>query len=197
MPTGYPNSSPPCSIVGCTNISAARRLCSKHYLRWLTHGDPNTILRNEPGSAIRWLKEQIKENRDAESCWEWRFSSIPSGYGHAWFENQYIAAHQLALILAGHPRPTPESVALHSCDNPPCVNPAHLRWGTTKDNSLDMVQRGRSLVGSNHPRAKLTESQVREIKADPRKNAEIARDYGCLQTTVGHIKKGRQWKHVV
>lgn len=40
---------------------------------------------------------------------------------------------------------------LHMCDNPPCCNPAHLFLGTTKDNSEDMVSKGRQRKGDNHP----------------------------------------------
>ena len=54
-------------------------------------------------------------------------------------------AHRAALAeRLGRPV---EGVARHACDNPPCINPAHLLEGTRADNSLDMVQRGRTHGG--------------------------------------------------
>lgn len=57
-------------------------------------------------------------------------------------------------------------VVMHSCDNPPCVNPKHLRPGTKMDNSRDCVNKKRNVFGERHSKSKLTESQVLNIRAD-------------------------------
>jgi len=76
--------------------------------------------------------------------------------------------------------------ALHTCDNPPCCNLAHLYEGTRLQNTLDAIERGQH-------RMKLTESQVRAIRADPRTNATaIGRDYGVSRTLISGIKQGRK-----
>jgi hypothetical protein len=76
----------------------------------------------------------------------------PNGDCHLWTgakgTGQYgrlgrVPATHFALLLAGYPRPS-GLFALHSCDNPPCVNPDHLRWGTPEMNTQDMLDRKRS-----------------------------------------------------
>jgi hypothetical protein len=73
----------------------------------------------------------------AGECWEWLGAKSNHGYA---LLSIHRASH-LALIYSG--RPKTASFALHSCDNPGCVNPDHLRWGTPKENAADMVQRKR------------------------------------------------------
>jgi hypothetical protein len=85
---------------------------------------------------------------DAEShlggCWLWTGSKT-NGYGCIMLRKGRSAkATHLALEFVGKPRPE-GAFALHSCDNPACVNPAHLRWGTHAENMNDMKIRGRRL----------------------------------------------------
>ncbi|MGI4744934.1 MAG: hypothetical protein ACRYGI_11565 [Janthinobacterium lividum] len=77
------------------------------------------------------------DKRGPDECWPWKGANV-NGYGTL---SDKRATH-IALELSGHPRPG-RLFALHSCDNPPCVNPAHLRWGTAADNSADCLSRGR------------------------------------------------------
>ena len=86
---------------------------------------------------------------------------------------------------------------MHWCDNPPCINPEHITEGSTSDNMADAVIKGR-LCGGNNPRIprKLTEEQVRAIRADPRTMRAIAADYGITATPVCLIKQRKRWKHV-
>jgi hypothetical protein len=88
--------------------------------------------------------------------------------------------------------------ALHSCDNPSCVNPDHLSSGTNADNMRDKVQKGRQRVpvGEKHGQAILTERQVQRILKDPRPYTEIATQYGVAPSTIGSIKQRVSWKHI-
>ena len=85
----------------------------------------------------------------------------------------------------------------HTCDNPGCINPFHLKSGTHADNVQDRVGRKRSAIGENHGRHKLTEVQVREIKHNIGVSGkEYARRFGVDKMVIYRIRNGRYWKHV-
>jgi ribosome-binding protein aMBF1 (putative translation factor) len=90
----------------------------------------------------------------------------------------------------------------HKCDNPLCCNPDHLFLGTNAVNTADKVAKGRQPKGEEMPAAKLTEDNVRAIKAEyrPGKDGISYRDlswkYDVSQETIRDIIKGRLWKHV-
>jgi hypothetical protein len=85
----------------------------------------------------------------------------------------------------------------HTCDNRQCINPDHLIPGTPKENSRDMVDRGRvsRQVGELNPNAKLTEKQVLEIIDDLKTMncSEVGRKRGVPIRTVNNIKNGKKW----
>jgi hypothetical protein len=73
-----------------------------------------------------------------DNCWLWRGPRKPGGYGSVRGTNAQRIAWQLAV------GPIPDGLwVLHRCDNPPCVNPAHLFLGTVVDNNRDMKAKGR------------------------------------------------------
>ncbi len=120
----------------------------------------------------------------------------------------------------------PEHLALHHCDNPGCVNPEHLFLGDHADNARDRVAKNRSATGdrngsrqhperlrrgSAHPArlnpgylrrgeqywsAKLTESMVREIRADSRSSYALAKVYGVGAETIQKARLRKTWAHV-
>lgn len=129
-------------------------------------------------------------------CWVWGLRKDKDGYGMFEKNKRDIRAHRFSYYLFhGHwPR-----ICRHICDTPSCVNPHHLLDGTQADNNKDMVDRGRSLKGSRHPSASLTESDVREIKyllLLGNKNKDIAELFNIKGWTVSKIKLGKAWKHV-
>ena len=79
---------------------------------------------------------------DPASCWEWQGPRDHKGYGRTSIGWKNRLSTHIALELSGHVRPG-SLYALHTCDNPPCVNPAHLRWGTAKQNTADARSRKR------------------------------------------------------
>ena len=86
-------------------------------------------------------------------CWLWKKSTSGKGYGQTAYNRKHLRSHRVAYEFAYGPIPKGMKV-LHSCDNPPCCNPGHLFLGTTKDNSVDMVAKGRSKSGISFDQAR-------------------------------------------
>lgn len=80
--------------------------------------------------------------KKASGCWEWSRSRTPQGYGQLVFRRLLTGAHRVAYTIAKGEIPE-GMLILHSCDNPPCCNPDHLRAGTQKENGKDMKARKR------------------------------------------------------
>lgn len=135
--------------------------------------------------------------RGQDDCWPWTGTKTAAGYGRPMINGRRILAHRLSLQISTGVSGK-GSHALHSCDNPICVNPAHLRWGTQVENVADRVERNRNGAarGPDNGSAKLTEAEVAKILTDERFIRIIARDYGVSQQTVSAIKNRKIWRHV-
>lgn len=86
-------------------------------------------------------------------------------------------------------------VVCHTCDNPPCVNPAHLFLGTIRDNSEDMVAKGRSTAGVRHANVKLTDDDVALIRAalaGGMTGKALAARFGVSAGTISMYRNGRR-----
>lgn len=146
------------------------------------------IKRNRPARDVMarlWEKIDV---RGPDECWPWTGGTNHGGYGHL---QEHTGRRHLAhrLVIAA----LPTEVVMHSCDNPPCCNPAHLTISTQAQNMRDMVSKGRSLKGERHWNAKLTPAQVEAIKADPRSSLQAAPDYGVNAATIRKIRRGIRW----
>lgn len=127
-----------------------------------------------------------------EGCWEWLGTRWANGYGRIGDKK----AHRIAWERAnGRPIPTGMLVC-HRCDNPPCVNPAHLYLGTHRDNVRDRMERERGQRGTDVNTAKLTEEQVHEIRARCDRgevHRTVAADFGISQVMVSLIARRKSW----
>lgn len=135
-------------------------------------------------------------------CWPWTKGQHTQGYGRCWDTRvgKVRYAHRLVYELLRGPIPDDLDI-LHSCDNPPCVNPAHLRIGTHRENMIEKVEKGRANFnrGESAGQAKLTESAVLDIRARVAAGETqhaLAREYGVSQVAVCFIVKRKTWKHV-
>lgn len=77
-----------------------------------------------------------------DGCWNWTGKQNKLGYGVMRIGGKHTRAHR-AMFFMLHPGADRALVVMHKCDNPRCVNPAHLQLGTQKENMLDMHAKGR------------------------------------------------------
>ncbi|MBE5251590.1 HNH endonuclease [Mixta sp. Marseille-Q2057] len=156
---------------------------------------------NSPEHLARRLTNGCSINEQT-GCWEWQRHTNNAGYGKLTINGRGVYAHRLAYQLVKGE--LPEGLdAMHSCDNPKCINPEHLVAGTRSQNMKDCSARGRAKIptsikrGESNGAAKLREVDVRSIKRLLEKGCtqrEIADRFGISQSQVSHIKLGRAWK---
>lgn len=159
---------------------------------------------NHMGLAERfWLKVDIKDNVD--DCWFWRGSTSMNGYGNLKVGRSTESAHRISYFL--HYKTTlPSSILVrHKCDVKNCVNPHHLEPGTNKQNTQDMIDRGRhkffpgnyAQSGEKNRAAKLTNADVEQIRiyiADGKNNTWIARQFNVTHSNISSIRLGKSWR---
>jgi len=151
--------------------------------------------------AARPLAERFWEKvRKTEGCWLWTGSRDEKGYGRISIPKASPRkASRVSWELANGKIPRGKCV-LHRCDNPACVNPAHLFLGTKADNNADMRAKGRHAKGEKVSGAKLTEIQVREIRqryaAGGVSQQRLADEYGVNNSLICTIISRRRWAHV-
>ena len=127
-----------CKIAGCGRKHEARGRCRRHY-RQMLRGVPLAEL----GAADISRFWSFVEVGSEEACWPYTGTRSAEGYGRFFAQYRSLWAHRVAWETANG-RPLKEKmVAMHECDNPPCVNPAHLREGTIADNNADKMSKGR------------------------------------------------------
>lgn len=183
-----------CNIDGCENKHKARGLCNKHYLRLRIHGNPEHGY-DTPEERF-WDKVDVGEPGE---CWEWGASRNSKGYGQFGLDGRIEYAHRIVWRLTQGEIPDGKHIC-HRCDNPPCVNPRHLFPGTHQENMFDRDNKGRrDARGSKNGQAKLTEKDIRPIRAlldEGLKLTAIADLYGVSPQAVSMIKNGKRWNHV-
>jgi hypothetical protein len=148
-----------------------------------------------------WAK--VDSSAGLLACWPWTGYRTPQGYGRLTVNRSPTPASRVALGIAIGRELTAAEEACHTCDNPPCCNPAHLFVGTHADNVADANAKGRasggSLRGSSNPSARLTEVEVLAIRstfdAGGVTKASLAARFGVSDTLIGLIVTGRLWQH--
>lgn len=153
--------------------------------------------------------EQYLEPGEPNDCWEWPGTRNQQGYGIIDERGKKYRASR--LMYERHKGPIPDGLLVcHTCDNPPCCNPLHLFLGTHKDNMQDAVRKGRLCTGEraklrdrcrgeDHGMARLTESDVRAIRAARSAGhtvTGIARDWGISLGAASLIVNRKRWAHV-
>ena len=141
---------------------------------------------------MRSLPELMANTAPHGECMVWQGGCERGGYGSVQHNGETWKAHRLVFHLLNGQIPKGLDV-MHTCDNPPCINPDHLMAGTRKDNVRDMMRKGRSGI------CVLTAKQVAEIRArykarDPIDGARaLGREFGVTGAAVGRIVRGETW----
>lgn len=158
---------------------------------------------------VRAFAERFWEKVDVcgpDECWEWQAGREATGYGRinrGRTGDGIVRAHVASYELA-HGPVSKGLMVCHTCDNPPCVNPAHLYAGTASDNHRDARERGlwrpTPLPGEKNGCAKLTEVHVREIRrryaAGGVSYGHLAVEYGVSENAIRQVVRRLKWKHV-
>lgn len=159
----------------------------------------------ERGAARLWRRVDkngpIPADASLGNCWVWTGPLDRLGYGHLWFLRAMPTVHRISWFLQNGKWPEP--CALHKCDNRACVRPDHLFEGTHADNMADMAAKGRAkpngIRGSRHPRAKLTEDDVREIRrmlGAGVSQPAVAKRFGVSRSAINNVANSYHWRHV-
>jgi hypothetical protein len=148
-----------------------------------------------------WAK--VDQSAGPNGCWPWTAARTEKGYGR-FFPKHGVGsrAHRMAYELTCGSVP-PGRMVLHTCDNPPCCNPAHLYVGDALANTADMVAKCRHengiQAGSRNPRAILTEPKVcevwRRIRAGET-NKSIAADFKVHHSTISAVRRKKTWDYL-
>lgn len=184
-----------CNIRSCERPHYAKGLCNTHWARSRRgHEMGRAFDRKDWPFADRLWSKTDKAGPD--DCWEWK-GSTTKGYGvmSARGRQQYV--HRLSYELANGPIP-PRKVICHRCDNPLCVNPAHLFAGSHLDNSQDAITKGRHAYGERSGMSKLRNADIPVIRdrLQSETPTQIANDFGVSSAAIAMIQAGKTWRLV-
>ena len=200
-----------CVVDGCNNevlASYARfgdesstKYCRKHRT-WLKQRGSLEPTKFSRGSLNERFERRLAEiEKKDDSCWIWTFAKNKKGYGViGGADKKTLFAHRVSYQYHYGDLESKDYV-LHSCDNPSCVNPKHLRKGTCSENIKEAFDKGRKTnpvaFGEDNPKSKLTVEQVRFIKANPQLGHKAIADmFGLSPNCIRGVRIGRTWKDV-
>lgn len=190
-----------CSVDGCGRAVRTRGWCDAHYQRLRRTG---SVREYEPVRAMDpsvrfWQLVAINEGgvkQHLGPCIEWLGPRNRQGYGVGKANKKRFRAHRQAWEDAFGPIPAGMFVC-HRCDNPPCINVDHLFLGTAGDNNRDAREKGRGPLGEANGQAKLSATQVRDIRKKYSDGgvtqAELARQHGVYFTHINAIILRKRW----
>ena len=189
-----------CASPNCERECYAKTYCAVHYKR-----NRKGVYLETPikpwGRGVETRLRDIGWTVTDTGCWEWNGAINSGGYGSINVSGRTVAVHRVSHTLFNGEIPEGLHV-LHSCDNRKCLNPEHLRTGTNAENMKDRNERGRAarFIGSDHPRAKLSEQDVLDIRMDyatgQTTQRSLAEFYGVTPEHVSAIVNRLTWRHI-
>lgn len=189
-----------CKYDKCNGKVVGWGFCQKHYRRYMKYGSPDPKKNDHAPMEIRFWR--FVDKRASNECWNWIGTKL-NGYGRFSIgskESGSDGAHRISWRMHNNAEIPDGMVVMHSCDNPSCVNPSHLSLGTYKENTADMIAKGRKRVvspkGEGNGKSLLNEEKVRIIKQSNLSHAELARKLGVSPNCVRGVRIGRTWTHI-
>lgn len=141
------------------------------------------------------------DRRSENECWPWLGKAKTSfGYGRLTMGRSVnLKAHRVSWELSFGPIPDGMNVC-HKCDNPSCCNPHHFFLGTKKDNTHDMMRKGRMSKppvrhGDAHHLVTIPDAELPKIRNSSVPRRKLAELYGVSFQTIYRIQKGRSRAH--
>ena len=187
-----------CSVENCAREATKAGMCNMHYLRVRRHGNPHDGIKNHAPIEERFWRFIVKN----ESCWSWTGNKA-LGYGRiSTGKKPYvlILAHRLSWEIHNKQKIPEGMFVMHKCDNPECCNPDHLMIGTPKENTQDMIAKGRKRVvaplGTENGKSVLNEEKVRFIRSSDLPHAKLAKLLEVSPSCVRGVRIGRTWSHI-
>ena len=158
-------------------------------------------MQRRTGDFHEWFSQQL--NTTETGCWEWTRCLSRKGYGQFRLNGGTAYTHRYVLEAKLGRQIRPGYMACHSCNNRKCCNPEHIREGTAKENTQDIVNAGRQATGDavaqrgeKHGMSKLTETQVLAIRESVGSVREVGRQYGVSPSAVSSIRLRKTWAHL-
>ena len=192
-----------CSVTDCDQEVRVKSLslCYKHYVRFKTHGAVD-FKKHARGTLEERFWNFVDKQSD-EDCWIWKGQILSNGYGRISLGSKKDGAegaHRVSWRIANK-QDIPEGMfVMHKCDNPSCVNPNHLTIGTPKENTQDMIAKGRKRTvapkGEGNGKSLLNEEKVRFIKESDLSHAALARKFEVSENCIRGVRTGRTWSHI-
>lgn len=142
------------------------------------------------------LLERIRV--DANGCFNWIHYRDKDGYGKTCLGGIVRSAHRISFEVFRRPIP-PGLHVLHHCDNPSCINPAHLFLGTQLDNSRDAVSKLRQAHSERARQVRLSAAQVLDVCARYKcgeSSVHLAKEYGVTPRAISCILAKKSWKYL-
>jgi hypothetical protein len=190
-----------CVVEDCQSKVVGWGYCQKHYVRVKKYGSPHAKKNDHSTLEVRFWRFVDKKS-DSE-CWYWIGQIQPNGYGRISLGAKELGsegAHRVSWKMHNKAEIPQGWHVMHKCDNPSCVNPNHLTIGTAKQNTQDMIAKGRkrtvSPKGEGNGKSLLNEEQVRTIRTSKLSHAAMARELGVSPNCVRGVRTGRTWTHI-
>jgi hypothetical protein len=158
------------------------------------------VVMNKSTETVLSRFEKLYTKIPIAGCWIWH-GALKNKFGHGAFKlgnrkSKVMFSHRASWELYVGKIPEYKCV-LHRCDNPACVNPHHLFLGSKKDNTDDMIKKGRNNFGLKCKNSKINDEIALKIKTSDNKNAiHLSSIFGISRQAVTDIIYGRTWKHV-